>query len=182
MSTSTRDFYERIESLNCVLQERYKRACRRKKTFLKSTALHNTSWGAEDENALYELQEALCNAVKLAYPKDDQVICTFTYASVLFWASVITQIPKDQFGKKMEDLKHEPMAFLDGHFVGAKRNWTTYENGSYAIVGTFDRMNYLRWGPQPVHVHTDDCNLLFVFATLSIRPNLPQHALSKVHL
>lgn len=37
------------------------------------------------------------------------------------------------------------MTFIRDRFVVAPRIWTTYEKKAYAIVQTFDRMDYLFW-------------------------------------
>lgn len=52
---------------------------------------------------------------------------------------------------------------------------------AYAIVQTFDRMDYLFWGSQPVQIFTGHRNLLYVSAPKALRTNSPRHVLSEVH-
>lgn len=139
------------------------------------------SWGTEHKLALASIQDSLRDAVRLAFQKDDHVMCVYTDASEEFWASVVTQTKEEQLQKKIGEQHHEPMAFLGGRFAGAQRNWSTYEKEGYDIVQTFGRLDYLFWGAMQTHVFTDHRNLLYVFAPLALRPNSPRHVLSKVH-
>lgn len=181
MSTSIPDFHRRMHPLDAILEEAYKQAGRRKKAALKNIPLHKLSWGTEHKNAIASIQDSLRRAVKMAFPKPDHVICVYTDASEHLWASVVTQTEEDELSKAIEQQKHEPLAFLGGKFNKSQRNWTTYEKEAYAVVQTFDRMDYLFWGSKRTHVFTDHKNLLYVFAPLALRPNSPMHVLSKVH-
>lgn len=42
---------------------------------------------------------------------------------------------------------------------------------AYGIVKRFDRMNHLLWGPILVHVFTHLMSLLYVFASVAMRPD-----------
>lgn len=77
--------------------------------------------------------------------------------------------------------KPTPLAFLGGKFNRTQRNWTTYEKEAYAVVQTFERIDYLLWGAKQTHVFTDHRNLLYAFAPLALRPNSPRHVLSNLH-
>lgn len=101
----------------------------------------------------------------------------YTDVSEEFWVGIVMQTKEDQLSKTIESQQHDPMAFLGGRFAGAQQNWTTYEKEAYAIVQTFDRMDYIFWGSHPIHVFTDHRNLLYVFAPLVLRPNSPRHVL-----
>lgn len=181
MCNSIPNFHQKIQPLNEILEAAYKQAGRRKKSALKNIMLRQLSWGTEHKMALTNIQDSLRNAVKLAFPKDGHVLCVYTDASEEFWAAVITQTKEQQLNKKVGEQQHEPMAFLGGRFTGAQKNWTTYEKEAYAIVQTFDRLDYLFWGTTRTHIFTDHKNLLYVFAPLALRPNSPRHVLSKVH-
>lgn len=144
-------------------------------------ALSKVSWGAVHENAFKDLQEALKNAVKLAFPKEGKAICVFTDASDKFWAGIVSQVDPEQLSMDTSKQKHEPLAFIGGQFSGPQNNWTTYEKEAFAIVKVFDKLDFVLWGRNQVHVFTDHRNLLFVFAPLALRPNAPRYVLSKVH-
>lgn len=81
----------------------------------------------------------------------------------------------------MEDQNHQALAFLGGSFAGSQKSWTAYENEAYAIVCTFNRLDYILWGLHPVHIFTGHSKQLFAFALLAFPPNSPRHILSKVH-
>lgn len=55
-----------------------------------------------------------------------------------------------------------------------------YGKEAYAFDQTFDRMDFLSWEPQPVHIFTDHRNLLYVFRLLVLPHSSPRHVLSKV--
>lgn len=105
--------------------------------------------------SLTNIQGILRNAVKLAFPKDEHVLCVYTATSMEFWAVVITHTKKYQLRKKVGEQKHEPMAFLGGRFTGAQKIWTTYEMEAYPIVQTFDRLDNLFWGTTRNHIFTN---------------------------
>lgn len=181
MSNCIPDYHRIVKPLDEVLEKAYAKAGKRKKSALKNIALHTLSWGTDHITALASPQDSLRTAVKLGFPKQDQVVCMYTDASETLWASVATQTKEDHLSKPLEQQRHEPLAFLGGKFTGAQKNWTTYEKEAYAIVQTFDRLDYLLWGAKQTHVFTDHKNLLYVFAPLALRPNSPRHVLSKVH-
>lgn len=181
MSTCIPDFHRKVQPLNDILEKAYSKAGKRKKAALKSIILSNLSWGREHKKAISSIQDSLREAVRLAFPKPDHVICIYTEASEVLWASVITQTKEEQLEKPVEEQQHEPLAFLGGKFSGAQKNWSTFEKEAYAVVQTFKRMDYLLWGAKQTHVYTDHKNLLYVFAPLALRPNSPRHGISKVH-
>lgn len=181
MSTSIPDMHRKMQPLNDMLEKAYKLTGKRRKSTLKNVTLDKLSWGAIHDDALSTIQDSLKQAVKLTFPKKDHATCVYTDASDAFWAAVVTQTKIEQLQRKMSEQEHEPLAFLGGKFTGSQKNWTTYEKEAYAIVQTFERLDYLFWGAHPVHVFTDHRNLLYVFAPIALRPNSPRHVLSKVH-
>lgn len=52
------------------------------------------------------------------------------------------------------------MAFSGRRFTAVKRNCATYDEKSYAILQTFEKMDYWFWGTQPLHMFTDQKTLL----------------------
>ncbi|CAN8061293.1 unnamed protein product [Agarophyton chilense] len=103
------------------------------------------------------------------------------YASNNHWAGVVTQTSPETLKKPFAEQKHEPLAFLGNTFKDAQTNWSTYEQEDYAIVKTFDKLDYLFMDEYPVHVFTDHRNLLFVFAPTARQPSLGQHVVAKIH-
>lgn len=117
----------------------------------------------------------------MAFPNPEKVVCVNTDTSKQLWAALVTQTNEEHLGKPIEQQPHEPLAFLGSKFNKAQKNWTTYEKEAYAVVQTFDRLDYLFWGSGQNHVFTNHKNLLYVFAPLALRPSSPRHVLSKVH-
>lgn len=70
---------------------------------------------------------------------------------------------------------------MGGKFTAPQKYCTTYEKEVYAIVQTFDTLDYLLWRGKQIHVFTDHKNLLYLFTTMTFKPNSPRHVLHKVH-
>lgn len=147
-----------------------KLAGKRWKWALKRIAFRDVSRGAAQHAALIDIQETLRSADKLSFPKKDLVICIFTDASEEFLSAVITQAHNIQSGTKIKMKIQRPMGFPGGRLTKSQRNWSTYEKEAYTILSTFQRMDYVLFGPQPVHKFTDHRNLLFVFESVALRP------------
>ena len=61
----------------------------------------------------------------------------------------------------VEDMTHEPLAFLSGSFKGSQLRWATIDKEGFAIVSTFRRLEHLLWNG--VHIFTDHRNLAYIF-------------------
>ena len=59
------------------------------------------------------------------------------------------------------DMSHEPLGFLSGTFRGSQERWATVDKEGFAIVSTFKRLPYLRWGG--VAIHCDPRSLAYIF-------------------
>lgn len=127
MNNSIPDFHRQVQPLNDILEAVYKKAGRRKKSALNSIMLRQLSWSTAHKLASASKQDGLCNAVKLAFRREDHSLCVYTDASEGFWAAVITQTKEEQLETKVNEQQHEAMAFLGGTFTGVQRNWTLYE-------------------------------------------------------
>ena len=46
-------------------------------------------------------------------------------------------------GVALENMSHEPLAFLSGSFEGSQLRWATVDKEGFAIVNTFRRLEYL---------------------------------------
>ena len=62
---------------------------------------------------------------------------------------------------QVEDMSHEPLAFLSGSFKGSHLRWATVDKEGFAIVSTFRRLEHLLWNG--VHIFTDHRNLAYIF-------------------
>ncbi|CAN8072128.1 unnamed protein product [Agarophyton chilense] len=180
METAIFSFEKRSAPLNAVLEEAYKKAGRRKKRAIKGIALQSLSWGQAETEAFSNVQDSLRNAVYLAYPQKGNAICVFTNASNKNWSGVVMQADPPTLLRTLAEQQHKPLAFLGGNFKGAQCNWSTYEQEGYAIVKTFDKLDYRLLDEHPVHLFLDHRNLLFVFSPYAMQPSLGQHIVAKV--
>jgi hypothetical protein len=82
-------------------------------------------WGPEHSRCFNAIKAALTDAVRLAHPREDFIICLFTDASKQHWASMLTQVPLPDFlnpNLYVAEWRHEPFAFLSGSFNGSTAN------------------------------------------------------------
>lgn len=93
---------------------------------------------------------------------------------------MITQCDPDDLDKKLDEQKHEPLAFLRASFKRSKEYRTTFEKEAYAIYQVFKKMDYMLLSESNAHIHTDHRNLLFVFNPLSLENTLGRHIAHKV--
>ncbi|CAM9725895.1 unnamed protein product [Sphacelaria rigidula] len=79
------------------------------------------------------------------------------------WGSFVTQVPDAEMQQRLpvEDLTHEPLAFLSGTFEGSQMRWGTIDKDGFAIVSTFRRVEHLLW--DGIHIFTDHRNLAYIF-------------------
>ena len=142
--------------------------------------LSELPWGTAHDEAFNDLQESLRNSVKLSYSDPDKTICVHTDASDRYWTGIVTQVDHSELDKKPHDQRHQPLGFVGGEFTKAEVNWSTFEKEGFAIFKTFEKLDYLLLGEQPVHVFTDHRNLLYVFAPCALVPTSARHVVSKV--
>ena len=60
------------------------------------------------------------------------------------WRQVGIAVPRnaDEVPVKLEDMTHEPLAFLSGTFKGSQMRWATIDKEGFAIVSTFRRLEH----------------------------------------
>lgn len=92
MRTSFPAYAQTIAPLHELMESIYKKAGSRKKRFVRKIVIGD-SWGADHDLAFAAVKKQLAAATKLAYLKQDHIICLFTDASDTHWGSILTQIP-----------------------------------------------------------------------------------------
>ena len=99
----------------------------------------------------------------LYHSRPGYVVLLFPDASDFHWGSYFTQVPEEEFrsGVALENMSHEPLAFLSGSLKGSQLRWATVDKEGFAIVNNFRRLEYLLWGR--VHIFTDHRNLTDIF-------------------
>ena len=65
----------------------------------------------------------------------------FPDASERHWVRFVTQVPDAEMDQNLpvENMTHEPLAFLSGTFKGSQMRWATNDKEGFAIVSTFRR-------------------------------------------
>ena len=172
-------FCERVALLQQVLEAAYKKVGKHTKRAIKNMPFSEMPWGMAHNKAFNDLQDSLRNAVKLSYRHPDETICVHTDASERDWAGIVIQIDHSKLEKKPHDQRHQPLGFVGGELTKAEVNWGTFEKEGCAIFKTFEKLEYLLLGEQPVHVFTDHRNLLYVFAPCALVRTSAHHVVSK---
>lgn len=84
--------------------------------------------------------------------------------------------------KGHSDKSHEPLEFLLGQFTGSQIGWATLEKEkeAFAVMVTTDRMYWLLPTPDGFDLYTDSHNLLFLFDSLAVVPDISISSTCKV--
>lgn len=102
MSNCIPKFHGIFKQLNEILENASAKAGMWKISAQTFIALFTLSYGPEHVTALASLQDSLRTAVKLAFSKQDRVICMYTDAPEAIWASVVMQTNEDDLGEVIE--------------------------------------------------------------------------------
>lgn len=130
MDNCLSDYHKIVRPSDEILEKAYAKTRKGKKTALKNIVLRILYWGTEHVAALACLQDDRRTTVNLAFPKQHQVVCTFTDAYEALWALGVTQAVDEDTKEPIEQKQHGPLAFLGCKLTGAQRNWTTYEKNA----------------------------------------------------
>ena len=163
LRTSLPRMAEVVEPLRVFLEQLMAGASRRTKRVASNRVIQEDAWTAERVRAWRAAQDLVAQAVPLYHPRPGCVVLMFPDASDFHWGSFLTQVPEEEFrsGVALENMSHEPLAFLSGSFKGSQLRWATVDKEGFAIVNTFRRLEYLLWGG--VHIFTDHRNLTYIF-------------------
>lgn len=178
MRNSIPTYSTTIAPLHKLLEDAYKTAGKRTKKAVRRIRL-DSSWGAEHDRSFELIKKQLAASTKLAHPKVDHTMCLFTDASESHWAAILTQTPKTQFRKPIDQQEHAPLCFLSGAFTGSSFNWSMPEKEGYAIVEAMCRLDYLVCG-NVVSIFTDHANLVYLYDPFGRNPGIPRHTASKL--
>ncbi|CAN0398793.1 unnamed protein product, partial [Scytosiphon promiscuus] len=152
-----------VEPLRLFLEELMAGAPRRTKHVAKNRAIPPAAWTEGRLEAWADAQELVAHAVTLYHPRHGCQVLMFPDASECHWGSFVTQVPDDEMQQHLpvEDMTHEPLAFLSGTFKGSQMRWATTDKEGFAIVSTFRRLEHFLWNG--VHIFTDHRNLAYIF-------------------
>ena len=127
LRTSLRRMAEVVAPLRLFLEELMAGAARRTKRVAKNRALLPSAWTEGRLKAWGHAQDRVAHAVTLYHPRPGCQVLMVPDASEYHWGSFVTQVPdaeKDQ-NLPVEDMTHEPLAFLGGTFMGSQMRRAT---------------------------------------------------------
>ncbi len=99
----------------------------------------------------------------LAFTDPQKEFCLYTDASEHSWGAVLTQMPREDIGKKLEEQRHEPLFFLGGQFKASSKHWAIIEKEAFAMVESFTRLDYLLQREAGFRIYADHKNLVNLF-------------------
>ena len=127
LRTSLPRMAEVVEPLRVFLEQLMAGASRITKRVARSRVIQEDAWTAEGVRAWRAAQDWVAQAVPLYHPRPGCVVLMFPGASDLHWRSFFTHVPEREFrrGVALENMSHEPLAFLSGSFKGSQLRWAT---------------------------------------------------------
>lgn len=84
-------------------------------------------------------------------------------AGDLSWGCRVTQVFDEAYarGGPVAEMRHESLDLVREPFKESRLNWLTVDKEGYAILATFQPLEYLLWGG--VHIVCDHRNLAYTF-------------------
>ena len=163
LRTSLPRMAEVVAPLRLFLEELMAGAARRTKRLAKNRAIPPAVWTEGRLKAWSDAQDLAAHTVTLYHPRPGCQVLMFPDASECHWGSFVTQVPDAEMDQNLpvEDMTHEPLAFLSGTFKGSQMRWATIDKEGFAIVSTFRRLEHFLWNG--VHIFTDHRNLAYIF-------------------
>ena len=166
LRSSLVDYVRTMSPLSNLLEQALASTPKRTKRDAKKIKLTQGLWTEEHDVAFTRCKQMLADACTLAFPDPTKELCLFTDASEHSWSGVLTQIPTDDIGKKLEDQRHEPLYFLGGQFKASSKNWAIIEKEAFAIVESCTRLDYLLQRENGFRIFADHKNLVYLFDPL----------------
>ena len=105
-----------------------------------------------------DAQDLVAHAVTLYHLRPGCQVLMVPDAPECHRGSFVTQVPDEEMGYNVpvEDMTHEPSAFLSGTFTGSQMSWTTIDKEGFAIVSTTPGAFFVEWGPH-FHLSPQPC-------------------------
>ena len=166
LRSSLPDYVRVMAPLSNLLEHLLVSSSKRSKKEAKRIKLNASVWLPEHDSAFAACKLLLTNACMLAFPDPQKEFCLYTDASEHSWGAVLTQIPREDVDKKIEDQRHEPLHFLGGQFKDSSKHWAIIEKEAFAIVESCTRLDYLLQRPAGFRIYADHRNLVFLFDPL----------------
>lgn len=180
MRSAIPKFSELIKPLLDCMERVFQTAKKRTKRATACIKLIDVGWSNIEQTAFDSCKRALETQVTLAHHDVQKRLCVYTDACDTVWSGVITQVPYEDLSKDHADQRHDPLAFLSGHFTGSQLGWSTLEKEASAVMATTERMHWLLATPDGFDLYTDHHNLIFLFDPLAVVPDLSISSTRKV--
>ena len=116
----------------------------------------------------------------MAHRDENLRLCIYTDASDIALSGIFTKVTHVDLAKPNKEQRHQPLPFLSGRFNTTKLGWSTIEKEAYAVLASLERLHWLAATPEGFDLYTDHENLIFLFDSLSVVPDLSQTSLRKV--
>lgn len=178
MRSSIPSYSAVVAPLRALLESIYRVKNSRTKRAIARVPLAS-SWGSTHETTFAGIKSQLARSTRLAHPRDDCNLCLFTDASESHWSGILTQVPKGQLKRSIEDQEHEPLSFLSGSFSGASADWSVPEKEGFAVVESMSKLDYLVTG-RKLTIFTDHYNLVYLFDPYGQNPGIARNTASKL--
>ena len=116
--TSVPRMAEVVYPLHAFLEEHLAGARRRTKRVESNRVISAGDWTSRLIWTWGAAQDLVAHAVALSHPKAGWTVLLFPGAPDEHWGRFLTQVPKEELdsGVSVEDMTHEPLAFLSGTF------------------------------------------------------------------
>ena len=174
------NYSQTINPLQVFMEKVYQVAKGRSKRKVKRIKLNELGWGTQQDSAWNDVKQMLAHSMTMAHPDPEKMTCVFTDASEDFWGAIVTQIPKEDVAKPIDEQAHELLAFVSHCFKGSQLRWAIIEKEAYAIVATCVRLDYLLLRQGGFYLFTDHRNLQFIFGNSPKRTCLHKHTEAKL--
>ncbi|GMF66728.1 unnamed protein product [Phytophthora fragariaefolia] len=181
MRASIPEFAQVAAPLYNILEKAMQASGHRTKRQLSKVQLSRVGWGAQEEESLAQVKARLLAMVPLAHPKAEYDLALVADASLDHWGSVLTQMPAEDPGKPLAEQRHEPLAFLSGHFRGASHRWPTIEKEAFAMMESCRRLEYLLLRPRGFRLYTDHRNLVYIFNPYAVDGNMQRYSVKSTN-
>ncbi|GMF28513.1 unnamed protein product [Phytophthora fragariaefolia] len=152
----------------------------RTKRKLGKVSLASVGWGEQEEECLAQVKSKLLGIVPLAHPRADWDLVLVADASLNHWGSILTQLPPEDASKPLLKQRHQPLAFLSGHFRGSSHSWPTIEKEAFALVESCKRLEYLLLRPRGFRLLTDHRNLVYISNPYAMDSNMQRYQADKL--
>lgn len=141
MRAAIPEFSSIIRPLESLLDDVYADIGKRTLLAAGRVFLRSAAWNADHDDVFRQCEISLENQITLPHVDPQERLSVCTDASDFIWPGVVTQIPMEDNSLPSVEQRHEPIAFLPGHFGGSSLRWSIIEKEACAIMVTIDRVH-----------------------------------------